>query len=153
MSRHLFLFTIGPVQSFIAQARKTQDLYSGSRILSDLIDEAINTLDKSGIIDSNDLIFPNRKIQSKPNRLLAILKTDDPGKIGNDVEDAVRRRFKASAEKALKKNSIRELPELRSHIENFLKIYWVALPCNGNYSEKYEEIERLLGAVKNVRVV
>ncbi len=151
MSRHLFLFTIGPVQSFIAQARKTQDLYSGSLILSDLIDEAINTLDKSGIIDSNDLIFPNRKIQSKPNRLLAILKTDDPDKIGNDVEDAVRRRFKASAEKALKKSSIRELPELRSHIENFLGIYWVALPYNGNYSEKYEEIERLLGAVKNVR--
>lgn len=30
----LFLFTIGPVQSFISQARKTQDLYMGSFLLS-----------------------------------------------------------------------------------------------------------------------
>jgi len=32
---HLFLFTIGPVQSFIAQARKVQDLAAGSQMLSD----------------------------------------------------------------------------------------------------------------------
>ncbi|NTW88345.1 MAG: hypothetical protein HGB26_04300 [Desulfobulbaceae bacterium] len=31
--QYLFLFTIGPVQSFIAQARKTRDLYAGSAIL------------------------------------------------------------------------------------------------------------------------
>ena len=29
-NQYLFLFTIGPVQSFIAQARKTRDLYAGS---------------------------------------------------------------------------------------------------------------------------
>ncbi|MDX1909419.1 MAG: type III-B CRISPR-associated protein Cas10/Cmr2 [Bacteroidia bacterium] len=27
---HLFLFTIGPVQGFIAQARKTRDLAAGN---------------------------------------------------------------------------------------------------------------------------
>ncbi len=36
MTTHLFLFTIGPVQAFIAQARRTQDLYIGSRMLSAL---------------------------------------------------------------------------------------------------------------------
>ncbi|GEM_PF-1970035 len=30
---HLFLFTIGPVQSFIAQARKTQDLSEESNLV------------------------------------------------------------------------------------------------------------------------
>jgi len=29
--QHLFLFTIGPVQSFIAQARKTQDLHTNAK--------------------------------------------------------------------------------------------------------------------------
>lgn len=43
---HLFLFTISPVQSFIAQARKTQDLYAGSLLLSELIDFAIHELKK-----------------------------------------------------------------------------------------------------------
>ena len=36
MSNYLFLYTIGPVQSFIAQARKTQDLWCGSTLLSEL---------------------------------------------------------------------------------------------------------------------
>ncbi|NTV19455.1 MAG: hypothetical protein HGA83_08510 [Bacteroidales bacterium] len=31
--QYLFLFTIGPVQSFIEQARKTRDLYVRSAIL------------------------------------------------------------------------------------------------------------------------
>ncbi len=38
--QYLFLFTIGPVQSFIAQARKTRDLYAGSAILGEIIDAA-----------------------------------------------------------------------------------------------------------------
>jgi len=36
-NQYLFLFTIGPVQSFIAQARKTRDLYAGSAILGEII--------------------------------------------------------------------------------------------------------------------
>ncbi|MFQ3646977.1 MAG: type III-B CRISPR-associated protein Cas10/Cmr2, partial [Anaerolinea sp.] len=38
---HLYLFQIGPVQAFIAQARRTQDLLVGSRILSDLASAGI----------------------------------------------------------------------------------------------------------------
>jgi len=41
MNKYLFLFTISPVQSFIAQARKTKDLYDGSKLLTDLIKVAI----------------------------------------------------------------------------------------------------------------
>lgn len=33
---YLFLFHIGPVQSFIASARRTRDLWFGSQLLSDL---------------------------------------------------------------------------------------------------------------------
>jgi len=40
----LFLFTIGPVQSFISQARKTQDLYMGSFLLSYLTSTGISVL-------------------------------------------------------------------------------------------------------------
>ncbi|NPA53826.1 MAG: hypothetical protein GXO21_04085 [Aquificae bacterium] len=39
-NEYLFIFTITPVQSFIAQARKTRDLHAGSRILSELIKKA-----------------------------------------------------------------------------------------------------------------
>jgi CRISPR-associated protein Cmr2 len=50
--RNLLLFTIGPVQSFISQARKTQDLYAGSKLLSVLIGEAIK------FVGEDNMIFP-----------------------------------------------------------------------------------------------
>ncbi|MBK6682241.1 MAG: hypothetical protein IPG53_20725 [Ignavibacteriales bacterium] len=40
--KYLFLLSIGPVQSFIAQARKSRDLRLGSELLSRLIDTALN---------------------------------------------------------------------------------------------------------------
>ncbi len=36
MSRHLLLVSVGPVQTFIAQAKRTRDLWLGSRLLSDV---------------------------------------------------------------------------------------------------------------------
>jgi len=51
------LFTIGPVQEFIATARKTQDLWSGSYLLSYLIWKAIEILiEKYG---PDCVIYPN----------------------------------------------------------------------------------------------
>ena len=36
MTRHLLAVSIGPVQEFIAAARKTRDLWYGSALLSDV---------------------------------------------------------------------------------------------------------------------
>ena len=36
MTAHLLLVTLGPVQDFIAQARRTRDLWYGSHMLSEL---------------------------------------------------------------------------------------------------------------------
>lgn len=93
MSKFLFLFTIGPVQSFIAEARKTSDLYAGSKLLSDLIDFAIEE------IGEENIIFPSKEIPSKPNRLVAIVETENPKAFGEQVENKVRNEFKTIAEK------------------------------------------------------
>ena len=69
--QHLFLFTIGPVQSFIAQARKTQDLYAGSRILSDLIEFALQK------VGEEHIIYPAKTVPSKPNRFIAKVPISD----------------------------------------------------------------------------
>ena len=42
MSQYLVVYSIGPVQSFIARARKTEDLWSGSYLLSELVGQAMN---------------------------------------------------------------------------------------------------------------
>src|SRR5690606_16923889 len=53
----LFLLTIGPVQDYIAQARKTQDLYWGSYILSYLTWKAIERVVE--VFGPDSIIFPD----------------------------------------------------------------------------------------------
>src|SRR5690606_15508594 len=48
MSAHLLLITLGPVQDFIAQARRTRDLWYGSHLLSELGRAAARALVSGG---------------------------------------------------------------------------------------------------------
>jgi CRISPR-associated protein Cmr2 len=54
MTAHLLLVTLGPVQDFIAQARRTRDLWHGSHLLSELGRAAARALVDGGA----KLIFP-----------------------------------------------------------------------------------------------
>ena len=150
-NRHLFLFTIGPVQSFIAQARKTQDLYAGSFILSHLIGIGINTLKEKRV--EYELIFPAKDIKSKPNRFIAKIGAENSETIeavGRSVEAAVRSEFKNIAYTVQEKLNLGM--NFDEQIKTHLQVYWVALPLDGNdYIETYRALERYLGAIKNVR--
>jgi CRISPR-associated protein Cmr2 len=53
----LLLFSIGPVQDFIAAARSTRDLWSGSYLLSYLISTALATIAKD--VGPDQVMFPN----------------------------------------------------------------------------------------------
>jgi len=53
----LLLFSIGPVQDFIAAARSTRDLWSGSYLLSYLISTTLGTIAKE--IGPDQVMFPN----------------------------------------------------------------------------------------------
>ncbi|MCS6800030.1 MAG: type III-B CRISPR-associated protein Cas10/Cmr2 [Myxococcota bacterium] len=57
MTAHLLLVTLGPVQDFIAQARRTRDLWYGSHLLSELGRAAARALLDGGA----ELVFPSLK--------------------------------------------------------------------------------------------
>ncbi|MDW8481325.1 MAG: type III-B CRISPR-associated protein Cas10/Cmr2 [Meiothermus sp.] len=65
---HLLTISIGPVQDFIAAARRTADLYAGSQILQELSKHAAKHLAAKGA----QLIFPadqrGRRGQQNPGR-------------------------------------------------------------------------------------
>ncbi|WP_434565321.1 type III-B CRISPR-associated protein Cas10/Cmr2 [Thermoanaerobacterium thermosaccharolyticum] len=149
MSESMLLFSIGPVQSFIEQARKTYDLFSGSSILSYLIDLAIRNLPKDA-----KLIFPYKELESKPNRFIAIINTQSNFNVAKRIEQIVRVGFKDMAIKAYKAN-IRNnnIPDaFIKQIDNMLEINWVILSCEkASYKSCYNEIERLMGSIKNIR--
>lgn len=54
MTTHIFHFTLGPVQGFVAQARRTRDLWAGSFVLSWLAGQAMAEVRRQG----GDIVFP-----------------------------------------------------------------------------------------------
>lgn len=149
MSQYLFLFTIGPVQSFIAQARKTQDLYAGSFLLSYLTDYTMSELSKKS--DACDFIFPHEKIKSKPNRFIAKIECENPEEIGKYLECLVKAKFIDICITILNDLNI-DSPKFKDQINDFLDLGWVALPLeNDEYADTFSELESYMGAVKNVR--
>jgi len=155
-NKHLFLFTIGPVQSFIAQARKTQDLYAGSRILSKLIQEAVDT------IGHNNILFPNTEnaLNSFPNRLIALVEVADLQAFGKQVEQNVREKwltitrapiqafiqYRIQQNKPVKFNIDGINQQLKQHLE----VFWLFEPLT-DYQISFKNIERNLRVMKNAR--
>jgi CRISPR-associated protein Cmr2 len=130
----LFLFTIGPVQSFISQARKAQDFYMGSFMLSYFtfiaMEEVIEKYGPTSIIYPDlykqplmDWYLKNKGLEPKnfnpdhitlptiPNRFVAIIGTTDKNKIEELAKHMVGKiedEIKNAKEKILKELKIYE---------------------------------------------
>lgn len=155
--KYIFLFTLSPVQSFIAQARKTQDLYAGSQILSELARTAATEANKNQGIK---LVFPKNTEEraSFPNRFIGTIEGDstDLQSIGQAIEDAVIAKFKKLAEKALEDVEYQnDVPNgFWEQINNHLDINWLFHEIkDNNYEAAYKEIEPLMASLKNVRLI
>lgn len=149
MTKSLFLFTIGPVQSFIGQARKTQDLYAGSFLLSHLINSAMKELEDK--VNNCEFIFPHKDIKSKPNRFIAEIESDDVEKLGKELKSFVANTFEEISTSILDKLTLASPDGFNSQIKDFFQVNWVALPLKKDYKATYKELESYLGSIKNVR--
>lgn len=145
MTQYLMLFTITPVQSFISQARKTQDLYGGSGLLSKLVDEAVSSL------PNKTLLFPSKKTATKPNRFLAEVETDDINKIGREIEDKLKTKLEEFFSIALKNAGVKNSASFISRIADIFQVFWAAVPHSSKYHDDYLRVEKLLAGVKNLR--
>ena len=65
-SRHLLLVSLGPVQDFIASARRCQDLWYGSHLLSELSRAAASAIQERA--GKSGLIFPSAFSADEPPR-------------------------------------------------------------------------------------
>lgn len=146
MKTYLFFFTIGPVQGFIAQARKTHDLFAGSKLLSDLCNSGIISAEKNGC----KIILPEPGGDKKPNRFVAKIESNNENKLrslGEIVEKAVRDELKKHIP-----NEITNINSAQKQVNNLLDVHWLFLPVeNNNYADTYNKCENMLGAIKNLR--
>ena len=72
---HLLAISVGPVQEFIAAARRTRDLWFGSYLLSEISRAVAKAVENQG----GKLIFPaSSDAENVANVILAELHTGDP---------------------------------------------------------------------------
>lgn len=153
--KYLLSITIGPVQEFIATARRSRDLWFGSWLLSELSKAAART------IGMDQLIFPSIANSDElkedsdfnvVNKLLAIV--DHPKALCTKIEDAINNRLNRLRDDAFKNFSSksefhRDIAQKQT--KDLLEFYWAALPLNGDYANTRNEVERLLAARKATR--
>ena len=175
-TKTLLVFSVGPVQSFIAQARKLEDLWGGSYLLSYLIETAIAGL--FTVSQRNNtavtLVYPARndatpashhaviEVAALPNRFVAVV--DSPRctavDMANELEGIVRaefRRFCLFGVNAVfdgdKVNSRQLLDMTEQQAAAFLEVYWATetIEHDDDYAVQRKQLESHLAASKNNR--
>src|SRR5712692_3139887 len=97
--QYLFLVSIGPVQTFIASARRTRDLWFGSWLLSELskaaAQEIVNASGRNSLIfpapHDEKLLHPDSRL-NVANKIVALID-DSPQHLGEKVRQAIFRRL------------------------------------------------------------
>ncbi len=159
--KDIVIFTIGPVQSYISAARRTQDLWAGSRLLSDVMKAA---LDAAGGV----LVFPTRAAGSEwpdslPNRAVAVAVSGEGAAVADDMARAARARWEAVAgavrdwfgAKVKAPDGPWDWREIwKRQVKDWLEVYWIAYPWNDateSYGAAYRRASALLDARKLTR--
>ncbi len=153
MDKALLQFSIGPVQSFISQARKLQDLYTGSKLLSELSEQAIEIAENNGAT----IIFPGENIKSKPNVFLAELDVEGLSEehikgIGQNIETEVKNIYIHMLCEPLYDDDLS--PKFDEQIANHLSINWLIYPYDSEkqtYDLAFNEIQKLFQEIKKTR--
>lgn len=154
---HLLLVSLGPIQDFIASARRCQDLWFGSWMLSDLARTVATTIAGAG---GNTLVFPaalgNDKV-AVANKILAVLgEGGDPGTIAESGRAALQTRIEKLADRAFRDLSPaggdpgfrRDLAH--AQLDDLMEYVWVAVPMeSGGYPAARDRAEALLASRKN----
>lgn len=151
----ILIFTFSPVQSFIAEARRTGDLYVGSQILVCLAKAAAQVMRQQGT-----LIYPATLGDDVPNKLVTRVSWEEAREIAEKAKAALLREWTRIADTA--KNNLmgkEPLPDACWHdiwtrqVSHLWEISWAAALLDGrSYRDAYLEASCALDAAKHTRV-
>ena len=160
MTDYLLGLSVGPVQGFIAAARRTRDLWFGSHLLS----EISKSVALAWHCEGARLIFPAPESESDlhpksnldvGNKVMAVITTNNPRHIIEKGKDAARTHWTQVAHEALQKLEECVHPSVWDlQINDILELYgaWVPLSDGSNgYKKARSRLEQLLGARKSTR--
>lgn len=175
MTSSILIFTFSPIQSFISEARRAADLYTGSQILVKLAKAAAESIGKKNLIypaldDNGDLPadIPNKLVAQVPfeeaeqiagkarEALLQYWNKEylEDGKLRDGLTKAARKAFEAELKKHDKNfpDFDNEIWERQTGDDYLWETYWSAAKLDGrDYKEVYKDAEAGLVAAKFTR--
>lgn len=163
MSEKLILISVGPVQEFIASARKLRDMWFGSYFLSEVSKVVAKSLSDSGCT----LIFPSVQNISDlnpnselivANKILAKCRAENsPNEIIAKARKAWRESIELYASETLESLQ-KDFKSLSINTEMYQKqvadlgeFFGVYTEIGNNYKEARSRVEKLLGGRKSLR--
>lgn len=170
MTQHLWMVHLGPVQEFIAQGRRSRDLWFGSHLLSELARAAA----KCAAAAKVELVFPavsgqdldpqdapmdkhHKPVVPLPNHVLGIVPAGvDPAELAEGTRRAVLDRLHSLGDQVRRDYAeVLEAPDAlwREQLDTVLEFYaaWVPYSDPAQYARARHELEHALGARRNLR--
>ena len=140
---YLMSISLGPVQDFIASARRSRDLWFGSWLLSELSRAAAQALVTNHAQDLTRLIFPAvDDLQqlvlgdkfSVVNKIVALV--EDPQQTGRAIQEALTAQLNE-----IRKSAYREIrgkfdeAKAKQQVDDLPEFFWAAaeFPADGDY--------------------
>ncbi|MCS6923174.1 MAG: hypothetical protein NZM10_02230, partial [Fimbriimonadales bacterium] len=150
--RYLLAIALGPVQDFIAAARRTADLTAGSELLVDIAQAVVQFLEEQ---HGAEMIFPSSGQHSAPNKLLCIV-LGEPHKIARGAKERALERLRElwNESFSLMQPATRELIDTEIvcwQLKNFLEFYAAWVPLEDDYAAARARLERILAGRKTLR--
>jgi CRISPR-associated protein Cmr2 len=146
---HLLAVTIGPVQEFIAAARRTRDLWFGSYLLSEISRATAKSVERQG----GKLIFPaSTDAENVANVILAEMNTGDPKLAAAEAREAAQVRwleFAADARSAA--SGVIRADAWDDQVAGVIEFYAAWVPQSDSYQRDRTRVMRLLAGRKNCR--
>lgn len=153
---YLLSVSIGPVQDFIAAARRTADLHAGSRLLQRVVEAAAASLPvRTDQTWGVGRILPVHAGSGGSNKLLAIV--EDPSQTAAAVESAARGALQEAwreAQRVMGRTALDHVDPKRAErqLAEFLEVYAAWVPVTETtYGQARLEVEQLLAGTKALR--
>ena len=147
---HLLAISVGPVQEFIAAARRTRDLWFGSYLLSEISRAVAKSVEDQG----GRLIFPaSSDAENVANVILAELATGEPKEVAAKAKQAAQQRWLEFADEVQQEASGVIRSEIWSdQVDDVIEFYaaWVRIGPT-DYRADRARVMRLLAGRKNCR--
>ena len=156
-NKSFLIFALGPVQDFIASARKCRDLWFGSWLLSEISRRvAVVIADECG---DDALIFPGsgRLAEDDPvaNKIVALVDSDAVEPVIEKARHRCEQFLAEQADELLESHKGADQEVTRRQILDLIETFSVSVPCSAIEGDGYREAraraEELMAARKRTR--